>query len=227
MNGLLVALVGPDGAGKSTVCAAVVGALREQGVAASSIYMGVSAASADRPLPTTRLALRVKRAMGSAPDAGGPLLAADVSRIRAPRSLRGHARAALRLANRAAEEVQREARVRWRLRGGQTVVVDRHYLLDYHATDVTAPGLPWERRLHGWFLRHALRYPHLVVHLMAPAEVLFARKGEGSVEVLAQRQLEYEALADVVPRFERVSVEQPLEGTVKEVLDLIRGARHG
>lgn len=227
MRGLLVALVGPDGAGKSTACAAVVGALREQGQAASSIYMGVSAASADRSLPTTRLALWLKRTMGSAGDADGPRLAADVTRPQGPRPLNGQVRAALRLANRMAEEAQREARVRWRLRGGQTVVVDRHYLLDYHATDVTAPGLAWDRRLHGWFLRSALRYPHLVVHLQAPAEVLFARKGEGSVEVLAQRQLEYEALARVVPRFERVSVEQPLEGTVKEVLALIRDARHG
>lgn len=227
MSGLLVALVGPDGAGKSTVCAAVVDSLRRQGQPASSIYMGVSAASADRSLPTTRLALRLKRARGASPDAAGPLLAADVARARGPRSLKGHVRAALRLANRAAEEVQREARVRWRLRGGQIVVVDRHYLLDYHATDVTAQGLSWDRRLHGWWLRHALRYPQLVVHLKAPAEVLFARKGEGSVEVLAQRQLEYESLADVVPRFERVRVDQPLEDTVEEVLDLIWDARHG
>lgn len=221
-GGQLIALVGPDGAGKSTVCRALVAALHDLGTASSTIYMGVSADSADRLLPTTRLARRWKRRRGGTADTSGPRLASDVSQDRRQRGVTDQVRAGLRLANRVAEESQREATVRWRIARGETVVVDRHYRLDYHATDVTRRDLAWDRRAHGWFLRHALRYPDLVIHLHAPAEVLHERKGEGTVEVLAQRQIEYDALADEVPRFERVSVLQPLEETVRDVLDLVK-----
>lgn len=189
--------------------------------------MGVSARSADRLLPTTRLALALKRRRGAPTDTAGPRLASTIAPYPQSRTPADQLRAALRLANRLAEESQRELTVRWRTNRGEIVVVDRHYRLDYYATDVTMRGLPWDRRVHGLFLRHALRYPDLVIHLYAPAEVLHARKGEGTVEVLAMRQLEYEALADVVPRFERVSVEQPIDRTVQDVLTLVKDQRDG
>lgn len=219
--GFVVALIGPDGAGKSTVARRLPDALRPHGIAASTLYMGVSADSADRLLPTTKLARRVKRALGAPPDTRGPRTSGAVLAAGTRRSPRGHARAALRLANRLAEEGQRELATRRRTRRGEVVVHDRHFLLDFHATDVTEAQLPWDRRLHGAFLRRAMAVPDLVIHLDAPAEVLHRRKGEGTIEALATRQREYERLEAVVPRFRRVSSEQPLEATVEQVVALI------
>ena len=89
---LTVALVGPDGAGKSTISAR----LRQAALPApvKTIYMGVNLEASTLMLPTTRLLLAAKRARGGRPDlvasslrdvtdaadASAPLVAAPPSR---------------------------------------------------------------------------------------------------------------------------------------------------
>lgn len=210
-----VALIGPDGSGKTTV-ARELGAVLPLRV--RYLYMGVSADSSNVMLPTTRLARRLKRALGAPPDtAGPPSHGAARPRPRSPaRRAARAARASLRLANRAAEEWYRQA-VAWRWqRQGAVVLFDRHFFIDYHAYDVSGKhGRSVEQRLHG-FLVGWLPKPDLVIYLDAPAHVLLARKGEGTAEALELRRTEYRAIAPLVPRFVEVDATQPLDAVVRD-----------
>jgi thymidylate kinase len=71
---------------------------------------------------------------------------------------------------------------------------------------------------------HILPKPDLVIFLDAEPEVLFARKGEGTLELLAQRRADYLQLRDVVPAFEVVDASQPLERVVEQVADRLIAA---
>ena len=215
-----VALIGADGAGKTTVAARLDGALP---VPVRYMYMGVSAESSNVLLPTTRLARRIKRATGAPPDTAGP----PSHGPRKPRSRSfakrrvADARSFLRLTNRLAEEWYRQW-LAWRWeRGGAVVVFDRHFYVDYHAYDVAATDRSWAQRMHGVILERFYPRPDLVVYLDAPGEVLLRRKGEGTVEALERRRDEYRAIAPHVPAFVEVDASQPLETVTGQVVEAI------
>ncbi len=219
-----VALVGPDGAGKTTVARALPAVLSAR---VEYLYMGVNAEASVHALPTTRLARAVKRRLGAPPDTAGP---PSHDRPRAsgggpPRRVLRGVRAGLRLGNRLAEEWYRQLLARRYERQGAVVVFDRHYFGDYHAYDVD-PSHPrsLEQRIHGFVLEHLYPRPDLVVYLDAPAELLLARKGEGSIEALERRRSEYRALAGVVPRFVEVDASRPLDAVVADVAGHVRAA---
>ncbi|HEX4930104.1 MAG TPA: hypothetical protein VFV62_05275, partial [Gaiellaceae bacterium] len=131
-----VALVGPDGAGKTTVARRLE---RELGLPVEYLYMGVSARSSNRLLPTTRLAHALKRARGAAPDTAGPRDPESVRRAApggAVKRARRSIRASLRLVNRLAEEWNRQFLAARFVRRGSIVIFDRHFFADYHAYDV-------------------------------------------------------------------------------------------
>ncbi len=213
-----VALIGPDGSGKTTV-ARELAAILPQPV--RYLYMGVSGDSSNVMLPTTRLARRAKRALGAPPDTAGPPSHAGAGPRPRPRSLGRRiaraVRAGLRLTNRSADEWFRQG-VAWRWQQqGAIVIYDRHFFIDYHAYDVaTLYARTVEQRLHG-FLLGRLPKPDLVVYLDAPAAVLLARKGEGTVEALEARRAEYRAIAPLVPRFVEIDATQPLDMVVRDV----------
>ena len=60
-----------------------------------------------------------------------------------------------------------------------------------------------------------------MIHLDAPAEVLFARKPEGSLEALKARCAEYGALSEVLRDVVRVDATQPLDAVLGEVACLV------
>jgi thymidylate kinase len=217
-----VALIGADGSGKTSVAKALATVLPHP---VRYLYMGVSADSSNVMLPTTRIARRVKRAMGASRDTAGPpthdAIAARRRSSSLPRRILRAARAILRLGNRTAEEWYRQL-VAWRWqRQGAIVIYDRHFFVDYHAYDVSGThARSLEQRIHGLLLRR-LPKPDLVVYLDAPGEVLLARKGEGTVEALDQRRVEYRAIASIVPRFVEVDATQPVEAVVRAVADSI------
>jgi thymidylate kinase len=202
-RGFTVALIGCDGAGKTTVARALE---RDTDLPVSYLYMGVSADSSNRLLPTTRAAHALKRSRAGPPRRG----------------LRRSMRSALRLANRLAEEWYRQAIALVQLRRGRIVVFDRHFTADFHASDVVAARRSLSRRIHGLLLTRLYPRPDLVVFLDAPPEVLFARKGEGTIGSLARRRDEYRRLGATLQHFAVVEATQPLEDVVETVADLIR-----
>ena len=221
---LTIALIGPDGAGKTTVARKLEDELRPS---VKYLYMGVSADSSNHMLPTTRLIRAVKRARGALPDDRGPR---DPGEVVGPRPAPGmpaqvlrSGKAALRTTNRLAEEWYRQY-VAWSYgRHGVIVIFDRHFFADYHAYDIEGgPGRPLSRRIHGFLLEKAYPKPDLVVYLDAPADVLLARKGEGSLELLERRRSDYLGLAAVAPDFAVIDATLPVAQVTDRVVALIR-----
>jgi thymidylate kinase len=226
-RGATVALIGCDGAGKTTVARALE---REGELPIRYLYMGVSAESSNRQLPTTRLANAVKRARrggasGGPDGASAPLQTQARTQASGPvKRMRRATRAGLRLTNRLAEEWYRQLIAETYRARGEIVVFDRHFAADYHAFDIAGNGRPLARRIHGWVLSRAYPKPDLVVFLDAPPAVLHARKGEGTLASLARRRADYLRLADgeLGGSFAVVSATQPLPRVVDEVATLIR-----
>lgn len=210
-----IALVGADGAGKTTVAHRLAG---DGDPPITYLYMGVNLEASNAMLPTTRLALGLKRARRrSGRERRMPSSEPRRPRVRQIRSL-------LRTSSWIAEEWYRQL-LAWRaIRRGKIVLFDRHFLPDYYAHDIH-PGTKRRSlasRLHGFMLRRLYPAPDLVIVLDAPPEVLRERKQEDSLEFLAARRSEYLRLKGVVPRVEVVDASRPLDVVVSDVRDLIR-----
>ncbi len=216
-----VALVGADGAGKSTVARRVADQLSAP---TRVIYMGVNLEHSSLMLPTTRLALELKRARGRRPDlarTGDRAPGAMSATSSGPAGIAHAAGAAARLGTWLAEEWFHQVVAWWHQARGRIVIFDRHFYCDYHAAaEVAAPlaGRPWASRIHGFVLDRLYPRPDLVVCLDGPVETLYGRKPEGSLETRAELRQGYLGLADMVPRFALVDATRP----VAEVVDVVR-----
>ena len=73
------------------------------------------------------------------------------------------------------------------------------------------------QKVHGFVLNRFYPRPDFVVFLDAPAEVLFRRKGEGTVGLLEQRRADYLQMKDLVKHFEIVDANRDLEDVVRDV----------
>jgi predicted ATP-grasp superfamily ATP-dependent carboligase/thymidylate kinase len=227
-SGLTVALIGPDGAGKTSVARRLAEVLPPP---VTYLYMGVSPDSSNLLLPSTRLIHAIRRARGATPDTAGPRDSRTPDhtppRSRAKRSLRSM-RSFLRLANRLAEEWQRALVASVQRRRGSIVIFDRHFFADYYAYDVAAHGQrSASRRLHGFVLARLYPKPDLVLYLDAPAETLLRRKGEGTLESLSRRRHEYLELEQVMANFAVVDADRPLDEVVSEVASVVEKHTNG
>jgi len=217
-----VALIGADGAGKTTIARRLEEA---QSLPIKYIYMGVNATSSNHILPTTRLILAIKRVLGKQTDIGGP---PDRTRRKAqPKGIVKRAlftlKSSLRLINHLGEEWYRQFLAWYYQRRGYIVVYDRHFGLDYYASDISSddPNLPLARKIHGFMLKKFYPKPDLVIFLDAPATVLFARKGEGSVALLESRRQEYWQQRDRIEHFVVVDASQSEDEVLGQVTKLI------
>jgi thymidylate kinase len=218
-----VALIGPDGAGKTTIARVLPDRLPMR---TTYLYMGVAAESSNKLLPTTRVIESIK-ARRRATRAARPSTTTPHDRDGARRSRRrgGPLKAAakaigagLRLGNRVAEEWYRQGLAWSHQARGEVVLFDRHFYIDYHAADIAGAPTSIRRRVHGWMLQHAYPRPDLVVYLDAPVEVLLARKGEGTLESIARRQADYRSLAGEVEHFAIVDANRPLDAVIDDVV---------
>jgi thymidylate kinase len=210
--GSTVALIGSDGAGKSTVAREVV---RRLPIPSEYLYMGVNLEASPVMLPTTRLALAVKRRRGGRSDmtaghvesggGGGPF---------------GTIRRLVRMVNWLAEESYRAALARRIQRTPAVVVFDRHFFCDYYASAIAPTTSPrsLDTRIHGWVLKNWYPRPQLTLFMDAPPEILVARKAGDSLERVARRREEYLALADVLPEFQVVDANRPVDVVADDIV---------
>jgi thymidylate kinase len=216
-----VALIGPDGAGKTTIARMLE---KSFPLPVKYLYMGVSYGSSNVALPTTRLAEYLKRIRREKPRHALPARA-PVEAQRAPRQSSGKLRAILRLLNRLAEEWYRQW-LSWKhQRKGCIVVYDRHFQFDFELNNKGKhPALRGQRFtdwLHRWCLANLYPRPSLVIYLDAPAEVLFARKGEMTLEWLESRRQAFLRQGRQTPNFVRIDATQPLAAVYAEVTNYI------
>src|SRR5262245_36070845 len=132
MRGFSVALIGPDGAGKTTVARLIESTLPRP---VKYLYMGDNPDASNVLLPTTRVIYAIHRARGAPPSGAPP----DPNRRVRPKGALKRAwrevRSILGLANRFTEEWFRQALAWYHLVHGRIVLFDRHFYTDYYAHD--------------------------------------------------------------------------------------------
>lgn len=221
-----VALIGPDGAGKTTVARRLTA---EDDLETRYLYMGVSVGSSNVTLPTTRLARRVKALLASTGDArdGGESTSAEErgggDGASAATGLRkGRLWASARLLNRLAEEWYRQLLARYHEMRGRVVIFDRHYVFDFRGADIAHRNRSLSKRIHQWLLDRAYPRPDLVLCLDAPGEVLYERKGEKSPEALEARRQAFLRQGREMEEFVVVDATRTPEEVYAEVLRHVR-----
>lgn len=219
-----VAIIGPDGAGKTTICRRALDQLQQLELPSTYVYMGINPEASNHMLVTARWLYRTKDRREVPSSARPPDPEREATPPRDP--LRRVARAlkrSLTLINRLADEWYRQGLVWYQQARGNIVLFDRHFLFDFYSSERGRDDvrLPLGRRIHAFCLRHFYPRPDLVFLLDAPGEVLFARKGEATPELLEQRRREYRALARLVDHFVVVDATQPEDEVLGQVRDQI------
>jgi thymidylate kinase len=214
-----VALIGPDGAGKSTISRVLAEA---SPFPFKVIYMGDNINACNFALPVSRFVgyFRRRRHNGNTRKsrAGGE---SSVMSGRPKVSLGQMLWAAGRLVNFLAEEWYRQL-LSWSYQArGYIVLYDRHFLFDFSLDGVESDVWAFEKRLHRWILTRFYPRPSLVIYLDAPAQVLYARKGEKSPQELENRRQAFLRQSTQVRNFVRVDGTQPLSKVCAEVCRLI------
>jgi len=227
-----VALIGPDGAGKTTLARMIE---KSFPVPVKYLYMGVSVDSSNMALPTTRMMeyfkrrRRQKQGVTSSKNIppNRPALSQTPRHAVRGRHKKSGWRALLRLANRLAEEWYRQF-LSWKFRrNGHVVIYDRHYKFDFELDKAAPRGDARDEKrrftdwLHRWFLAKVYPAPDVVIYLDAPAEVLFARKGEFTLEWLESRRQAFITQGKKTPNFFRIDATQPLETVYANVIERI------
>lgn len=196
-RGLFIALLAPDGAGKSTLAQSL---KHDFGLKAQLIYMGTNIAASTVGLPTTKWLHRT------------------LKKSRVPKPLRLFLKP-LNYLNRIAELWYRIACAHGQRLRGKFVVFDR-YVYD---SWIARPATTGAKRLRRKFLQAGWPEPDLVILLDAPGELLFRRKGEHSPEWLEQQRQAYLALKKHLPQMRVLDAMQNAEKVRREAIALIWG----
>lgn len=212
-----IALVGGDGAGKSTIAKALVDAGAGN---IRYVYMGMNAGSSNVALPTTRLVHWLKlRKAGATSDGKTVVSLHSIEHRSVKRSLIWET---LRLFNRIAEETLRQSVSWFHQMRGRVVVYDRHFLFDFWSMK-SDRDRSWPDRLHMGFLKYVYPKPDLVILLDAPSEVLYDRKREVPIEYLEDRRRAFLAAGEVVEEFVVVMSDRSVGETFNAVKDHVEG----
>lgn len=218
-----VCLIGPDGVGKTTVATHLVDTFP---LSIKYLYMGDNVNSSNYMLPTTRWWKSRKRKKNSVitkhNQQTGTASYGKKKVLTLPLTF---VKKTLGFTNRILDEWYRQLVALYFKRRGFIVLFDRHFIFDYYHFDIHSLSgrRPFKRKLHGFFLRHTMPQPDLVICLDAPAEVVFKRKREFSIEFLQVRRSQYLNLKNVVSNFKIVDTNRDLDKVIHDVGELIHG----
>ena len=198
-RGCSVALLAPDGAGKSTLAAALI---NDRILKGRRIYMGTNVEASTTGLLTTRwLHYKLKSFNGRGGNTN-PYYAATKG---------------LNFVNKLFERWLLALTAQYHLLRGRCVIFDRFI---YDSWVNKKPKTLW-KRIRRLLFEGALPTPDLVVLLDAPGELLFKRKGEHSPEWLEEQRRGYHALLDRLPQMRIVNAANSSEVVRHEVISLI------
>jgi len=183
--------------------------------------MGINVQACNFALPTTLWVERIKRKLdklqrGAQRDVTPGRVSLGTGKLR-----KGKAWAAARLLNRLADEWYRQFICWYYQWAGLLVLFDRHFVFDFAEDCSRAQCEPLSERIHRWFLNHLYPRPDLVILLDAPAELLYARKPEWSIEELEQKRQTLIRACKRSPHFFRVDATQPVEAVYAQVTKII------
>lgn len=217
MSMFTVALIGPDGVGKTTIARHLE---KDFPLPLKYMYMGDNVEACNHMLPTTRWWKKRKlRREGPESMRVPPTQQRPRHRHSPPRAALRALRKLVGFCNRVLEEAYREWISHAMSRRGFIVLFDRHFALDYYHFDIDPAAGPrsLKRRLHGLIVRRISREPDLVICLDAPGEVVFRRKGEFTPDFLEMRRAQYRDFEHLVRHFELVDANRDLPLVVEDV----------
>jgi thymidylate kinase len=213
-----VALIGPDGAGKTTLTARL---QQSSTIPVKCLYMGINIEASNHALPTSRFVEYFKRRQNAVSGAHRCGNDSPPQGVNVKRGLGGWLWATGRLINRVLEEWYRQL-LSWSYQiRGYAVVYDRHFLYDFTLDGIDGEKQSADKRIHRRLLENCYPQPHLTIYLDAPAEVLFARKGEKTLEELERRRQAFLQLGYRTKNFVRIDATRPFDAVYAEVSGLI------
>jgi thymidylate kinase len=213
-----VALIGPDGAGKTTVARMLE---ETSSLPVKYMYMGINIEASNYALLTSRFIEHLRNRQNS-----HPIQPQTDDRLVQPtengkRLFSGKLWALGRLANRLADEWYRQLMSWYYQTRGYVVIYDRHFLFDFSLDHIGNHAPYFDDRLHRWFLTHLYPTPGLIIYLDVPAAELFARKGEKGTAELERRRQAFLRLKRQFSNFRSIDASQPLSKVHSDVSDCI------
>jgi thymidylate kinase len=221
-----IAIIGQDGAGKSTISNMILES--NIFIKFKYLYMGISVESSKINLPTSQLAhylkiykYKIKNKISDF-DQAKKLYIDEMNKNRS-KDVHGSIWLFGRLCNRLLEEWFRLLISKFYQLRGYTVIYDRHFVFDYAIdSNITkTKKIRTTDRIHYWILTHLYEKPGLIIFLYAPGELLFSRKGETTIEYIEQKNKLFKKIGETMPNFILVDASKPLEEVFSEVKENI------
>lgn len=220
---ITIALIGGDGAGKSTIANKLIG---DSGLPMKYIYMGNNIESSNYALPWSRFMLKRKlRKIKKQAEKKGiqDKTYLTTHHISHRQKQSGVAQTLARSLNRFSEIAYRNL-ISWLLRlRGFNVIYDRHFLFDTFVQHDNGHKSPQKKieSLYYKALKNFFPIPHLIIFLDASPEVMVARKQEATIEYLQKRRDYWLALGNTFDNFVRVDADQTIDEVFDDVLAVV------